>query len=108
MSKNTASSAFRKIDVDAFNEDNFRDDDTTSAPNANAGAGSADANQVMALLQQGKGVDALKMVLGQAPIGNKDQQERVSNRFPTLISNFLHFLDDFIDFEVFVERQKLL
>jgi len=27
MSKNTANSAFRKIDVDQYNEDNYREDD---------------------------------------------------------------------------------
>ena len=39
MSKNTASNAFRKIDVDAFNEDNFRDEDAA----ANA-AGASEQN----------------------------------------------------------------
>lgn len=31
MAKNTWSSAFRKIDVDQFNEDNFREDDAEQA-----------------------------------------------------------------------------
>lgn len=31
MAKNTASTAFRKIDVDQYNEDNFKVDDTTDS-----------------------------------------------------------------------------
>lgn len=31
MSKNTANSAFRKIDVDQYNEDNYREEDGAEA-----------------------------------------------------------------------------
>ncbi len=75
MAKNTSSSAFRKIDVDAFNEDNFRDEDVGPASlSSSSGVGS---DQIGAWLQEGKNVDALKAVLSQAPIGNKNQQEKV-------------------------------
>ena len=83
MSKNTASSAFRKIDVDAFNEDNFRDEDNNSGSAAGqttapSGGGSlTDAAALTSMLQSGKNVDALKAVLSQAPLGNKNQNEKV-------------------------------
>ncbi len=74
MAKSTSSTAFRKIDVDAFNEDNFRDDDQSASA---VGAGDIDAGQLTNLIQAGKSVDALKLALSQAPFGNKNQQEKV-------------------------------
>ena len=77
MSKNTASNAFRKIDVDQFNEDNFKDDEGSGTPNS-AGASSSPGSEAIAgLLQSGKNVEALKSVLSSAPIGNKNQEEKV-------------------------------
>lgn len=40
---------------------------------------SAQSGEVLALLQAGKSVDALKAVLSGAPVGNKNQQEKVSS-----------------------------
>lgn len=68
MAKNTLSSAFRKIDVDQYCEDNFKEDDTDGGP---AGP---DENEVNSLLQKGKHVDALKIVLNNAPLGSKNPQ----------------------------------
>lgn len=80
MAKNTGSSAFRKIDVDAFNEDNFRDDDfvgTGVAGNEKSPTGAAvSSEEVGRMLSRGEGVEALRAVLGQAPIGNKNQKEK--------------------------------
>ncbi len=78
MAKNTLSSAFRKIDVDAFNEDNFRDEDgAVGATNASSGSGErADAGQVNGLVQAGKHAEALKLALSHAPFGIKNQQEK--------------------------------
>ena len=74
MSKNTSSNAFRKIDVDQFNEDNFKDEEGISA---NAGGVSPGSEAIAGLLQSGKNVEALKSVLSSAPIGNKNQEEKV-------------------------------
>lgn len=48
MAKNTSSSAFRKIDVDQYNEDNFKDDDNDQM---SAGIG-PDENEIQNLLNQ--------------------------------------------------------
>lgn len=69
MAKNTSSSAFRKIDVDQYSEDNFKEDDT----DAGASVG-PDENEVNGLLQKGKQLEALKVVLNNAPLGIKNQQ----------------------------------
>lgn len=45
MAKNTSSSAFRKIDVDQYNEDNFKEDETDS--NSQLGP---DENEITKLL----------------------------------------------------------
>ncbi|CAG4944881.1 unnamed protein product [Colias eurytheme] len=63
MAKNTSSSAFRKIDIDQYNEDNFREDEAD--PSVPAGPDEGEVS---------KYVDALKHVLNHAPIGTSDQQ----------------------------------
>ncbi|XP_047515768.1 actin-related protein 2/3 complex subunit 5-B [Pieris napi] len=69
MAKNTSSSAFRKIDIDQYNEDNFREDEAEQSIPAGP-----DEGEVCSLLNQGKYVDALKHVLTNAPIGTSNQQ----------------------------------
>ncbi|KAG7311578.1 hypothetical protein JYU34_002626 [Plutella xylostella] len=69
MAKNTSSSAFRKIDIDQYNEDNFKDEEAEqSVPTG------PDEGDVCAYLNQGRYVDALKLVLSNAPLGSSDQQ----------------------------------
>ena len=75
MAKNTASNKFRTIDVDQYNEDNFKDDDNAVVPDKRSGLS---ASEVEALIQKGNNVDALKAVLSSAPIGNKNQAEKVT------------------------------
>ena len=74
MSKNTASNKFRTVDVDQYNEDNFKDDDGEVVQEKKSGLSSS---EVEALIQKGHNADALKAVLSSAPIGNKSQDEKV-------------------------------
>ncbi|CAH1369494.1 unnamed protein product [Tenebrio molitor] len=69
MAKNTSSSAFRKIDVDQYCEDNFKEDDGDQG-----GPTGPDENEVNSLLQKAKQLEALKAVLSNAPLGSKNQQ----------------------------------
>ncbi|XP_008193030.2 actin-related protein 2/3 complex subunit 5-B [Tribolium castaneum] len=69
MAKNTSSSAFRKIDVDQYCEDNFKEDDGDQG-----GPTGPDESEVNGLLQKGKHLEALKAVLVNAPLGSKNQQ----------------------------------
>ncbi|CAD7079009.1 unnamed protein product [Hermetia illucens] len=69
MAKNTSSSAFRKIDVDQYNEDNFREDELDSSGNVGP-----DESEITSLLNQGKHSEALLAVLQNAPLGCKNQQ----------------------------------
>jgi actin related protein 2/3 complex, subunit 5 len=48
MAKNTSSSAFRKIDVDQYSEDNFKEDEADSGRPIGP-----DENEVNVLLTQG-------------------------------------------------------
>jgi actin related protein 2/3 complex subunit 5 len=73
MAKDTSSNAFRRIDVDQFNEDNFKDEDGPAVPDNRGGPSSS---EVESLIQSGRNADALKSVLSSAPIGNKNQTEK--------------------------------
>ena len=69
MAKNTSSSAFRKIDIDQYNEDNFKEDEADQA-----GPTGPDEGEVCTLLNQGRYIDALRLVLNNAPLGSSNQQ----------------------------------
>ena len=77
MAKNTASNKFRMVDVDQYNEDNFKDDDSGVVQDKRGGLSDS---EVEALIQKGHNADALKAVLSSAPIGNKNQDEKVGNQ----------------------------
>ncbi|KAH1001337.1 hypothetical protein HUJ04_002341 [Dendroctonus ponderosae] len=65
MAKNTSSSAFRKIDVDQYCEDNYKEDEVDQVV---PGQGPEENDLT------GKLIDALKLVLTKAPLGTKNQQ----------------------------------
>ncbi|XP_044742464.1 actin-related protein 2/3 complex subunit 5-A [Chrysoperla carnea] len=69
MAKNTSSSAFRKIDVDQYCEENFKEDDGDQSGNTGP-----DESEIINLLNQGKNIEALKVVLSNAPLGSRNQQ----------------------------------
>lgn len=71
MAKNTLSSAFRKIDVDQYNEDNFKEDEQNELQSPPEGP---DETEVSQMLSQQKYADALRTVLISAPLGSKSQQ----------------------------------
>ena len=75
MSKNTSSSAFRKIDVDQFDEANFKDDE---GPAQDSGFAGVSESEIANLLQKGQADEALKVLLASAPVGSKNQADKVS------------------------------
>ncbi|KAK6622597.1 hypothetical protein RUM43_008439 [Polyplax serrata] len=71
MAKNTLSSAFRKIDVDQYNEDNFKEDEQNELQSPPAGP---DEGEVTQMISQGRYGEALRTVLSSAPLGSKSLQ----------------------------------
>jgi len=70
MSKNTANSAFRKIDVDQYNEDNYKEDEGGDPQSPPIGI---TENEITNLLNQGKNIEALKNCLNNAPLSSRSQ-----------------------------------
>lgn len=77
MAKNTFSSQFRKIDVDQYNDEFFKDEDhlETSSP----GSLTLDEQEITSLLNSGKQKESLKLALNSVPIGSKSQYVRNIN-----------------------------
>ena len=66
MSKNTGSNAFRKIDVDQFNEDNFKDEDVGSGEEMQS-LSNVSTSEISNLLSTNKHLEALKLLLQTSP-----------------------------------------
>jgi len=75
MAKNTSSYAFRKIDVDEYNEDNYKEEDASEIQSPIAGP---DEKEITQMLTQGKNIEALKSCLRSAPLGSKNQKVKDS------------------------------
>ncbi|KAF7403023.1 hypothetical protein HZH68_005789 [Vespula germanica] len=76
--KDTSASAFRKIDVDQYSDNNFKEEDADAGSTGPTGP---DENEILTLLSQypfshnfGKNAEALISVLKSAPLGCKNQQ----------------------------------
>ncbi|XP_011066517.1 PREDICTED: actin-related protein 2/3 complex subunit 5 [Acromyrmex echinatior] len=75
--KDTSASAFRKIDVDQYSDNNFKEEDADGGVGAPTGP---DENEILTLLSQGKNAEALISVLKSAPLECKNQQVKDSAR----------------------------
>ena len=62
MSKTTNDRAFRTVDVDLYNEDNYKEEVDNEVD-----TGSTDENQINSLLNSSKSVEALKLFLAGPP-----------------------------------------
>ncbi|VDI15932.1 actin-related protein 2/3 complex subunit 5-like [Mytilus galloprovincialis] len=82
MSKSGNSRAFRKVDVDQFDEDKYEEQD-----DENEQISGPNESDVNALLAQGKNSDALKSALKNAPVGSKDQ--KLKNKAVQLVTRVL-------------------
>ncbi|CAK9809893.1 Actin-related protein 2/3 complex subunit 5-C [Anthophora plagiata] len=86
--KDSSASTFRKIDVDQYSDNNFREED---ADGGIGGPTGPDENEILTLLSQypfhdicryiiGKNAEALISVLRSAPLGCKNQQVKDNAR----------------------------
>lgn len=66
MSKSTSSRGFRKVDVDQYDEDKFKDDNDESSELG------PDEQQVSSFLMSGKTLEALKCALNNPPVKTKN------------------------------------
>jgi len=71
MAKNTNSNAFRRIDVDKYSEDNYKED----VENETITEGPSE-KEVMSFITQNKLLDGLKYILANSPLGNKNPAVR--------------------------------
>ncbi|XP_043254152.1 actin-related protein 2/3 complex subunit 5 [Colletes gigas] len=77
----SSASAFRKIDVDQYSDNNFKEED---ADGGLGGPTGPDENEVLTLLSQGKNCEALISVLKSAPLECKNQQVKDNARNLTM------------------------
>ena len=84
MSKNTSSSQFRKIDVDSYSEDVFKEEETTE----NSAVNGVDEREVSNLINSGKHSEALKVMLNNSAVNTKNSVVK-DNAFQTVLQILL-------------------
>ncbi|XP_042867265.1 actin-related protein 2/3 complex subunit 5-C-like [Penaeus chinensis] len=85
MAKNTLSSEFRNLDVDQYNEDNYKEDDgePQSPPIG------IDEATIVSHINSGNHADALKLLLTNAPVASKGKNEQVKDMALNLVLKVL-------------------
>lgn len=84
MAKNTLSSEFRQLDVDQYNEDNFREEDGEVTLPAGV-----DEETVINLINKGEDREALKLLLQNAPSASKGCNEQAKDLALSLVLKVL-------------------
>ncbi|XP_059173822.1 actin-related protein 2/3 complex subunit 5-B-like [Physella acuta] len=95
MAKNTSSSKFRKVDVDQFDEDRFKDDEDGEISGVDQGPNETEINN---LLARDKCAEALQLVLQNAPANSKNQavKDRAANLAVRVLTSFKGDMDQCI------------
>ncbi|XP_057327324.1 actin-related protein 2/3 complex subunit 5-A [Microplitis mediator] len=94
--KDPMGTGFRKIDIDEFNENNFKEEEADASLTGPTGP---DENEILNLLSQGKHAEALISALKAAPLESKNQQVKDNARNVTqkiLLSIKSNQMDDII------------
>merc|ERR1712215_278213 len=76
MAKSSTERAFRTVDVDLYNEDNYKEELDTEID-----TGTIDNNQINSLLNANKNVEALKVFLAGSPLTRKDPDAKVASLY---------------------------
>merc|ERR1711910_54927 len=74
MAKSSSDRAFRTVDVDLYNEDNYKEELDNEVD-----TGTTDNNQINSLLNANKNVEALKIFLAGSPLARKDPEAKVAS-----------------------------
>merc|ERR1711970_33858 len=74
MSKTTNDRAFRTVDVDLYNEDNYKEEIDNEVD-----TGITDSNQINSLLNANKNVEALKVFLAGSPLARKEPDAKAAS-----------------------------
>lgn len=95
------STGFRKIDIDQYGDDVFREDEMNSLePQSPVGV---DEQEVKRLLQSGKKAEAMRSILSSAPIGTKNQVAK-DRAFDLMMQVFMAFKSS--EIEAGVEKME--